>query len=455
MRKYTGAAVFVTLGVFVTGATAGTLWNIDENSSIFDPTNTAYVIENGCVTVNLTSAGALCPTGLGHLASGMENVREVNFVFEAPTAEKNRLHISWSPGGSGKEQFEVILNDQPIGKSRLVDAVDSPEVFNSEKFNISLRKGVNNITLRHLSGDGLRFKYITLSDLRILPLRLNPDLKFPTLDSYEQECNEAGVMLDSTYLRLFAPKKREREAQIIFDYLCKAYDEMYSIVGMHTEYKMVVYHFPENNRNAMGGTSNCTVWYSYDNLELESQKEWIQYKKPHLCGYIEEMAHNFVHASRAQFGWEMIGWTIGTKVTKQVAGNPVRIQEVNATRAGQKETFTRYCRAGYVFPEDLPANQCDRIHAWLLYICEKRYGITFWEDFFAQIRREHSNLLSAASLGRAEEIRNRRYQITIDCFDRLPEVNFKKLLEKYQISLTIDVKSLNPMEPSWDRKFIR
>ena len=38
---------------------------------------------------------------------------------------------------------------------------------------------------------------------------------------------------------------------------------------------------------------------------------------------IEEMAHNFVDAADAQFGWEMIGWTIGVKVTNKVAPNPV------------------------------------------------------------------------------------------------------------------------------------
>ncbi|MFA6187089.1 MAG: ankyrin repeat domain-containing protein [Phycisphaerae bacterium] len=283
---------------------------------------------------------------------------------------------------------------------------------------------------------------------------LNPNLKFPTLQAYETELKEPGIMFDGARLCLFAPKRKSQEAKIIFEYLLKAYDELYSIVGMHTKYKMVVYHFPENSEYGWGGTSECTIWYGCKNLDLDQQEEWIKYKVPHVSGYIEEMAHNFRDASNAQFGWEMIGWTLGIKTAKKVAGNPILTEQVEQTRIGQMETFRRFVSAGYVFPKDLPANLCDRIHAHILWMCENRYGPDFWQDFFTEIRKEQENLKAAEELKDPDRVRNRKYQITIDCFDRLAKIEFKNLLKKNQISLLTDVKSLHPTDPNWNRKFL-
>ncbi|HBG77878.1 MAG TPA: hypothetical protein DDW84_03365 [Phycisphaerales bacterium] len=282
----------------------------------------------------------------------------------------------------------------------------------------------------------------------------NPNLKFPTLQAYEAELKESGVMFDDARLCLFAPKRKSEEAKIIFEYLLKAYDELYNIVGMHTKYKMVVYHFPENSEYCRGGTSECTIWYDCKNLDLDQQEEWIKYKTPHLSGYIEEMAHNFVDASGAHFGWEMIGWSLGVRTAKKVAGNPILAEQAEQTRSGQMETFRRFRNAGCVFPKDLPANLCDRVHAHILWMCENRYGNNFWQDFFTEIRREQGNLKAAKELKDPDKIRNRKYQITIDCFDRLPKVEFKNLLKKNQISLLVDVKSLHPTDQNWNRKFL-
>jgi hypothetical protein len=279
-------------------------------------------------------------------------------------------------------------------------------------------------------------------------------MKFPTLKAYEAECKEPGIMLDDTCLRLFAPKRKSREAEIVFRYLVKAYDELYSIVGSHPEYKLVIYHFPENNEHGWGGTSECAIWYGYKNLEFESQKEWTQYKVPHLSGYIEEMAHNFDGATGAQFGWEMIGWNLGMKVTRKVAGNPILAGHLKETRAVQRETFQRYLRAGYLFPEDLPGNLSDRIHAYVLWMCEQRYGPNFWQAFFREIQKERENFEAVKYLRDPDKVRNRKYQITVECFDRLPKVEFRKLLDKYHLSQTTAIKSLRPTEQNWDRKFL-
>jgi len=282
---------------------------------------------------------------------------------------------------------------------------------------------------------------------------LNPNLKFPTLTAYEAGIKNPGIMLNSNYVCLFAPKEKKQEAKIIFRYLVKAYDELYRIVGRHTEYKIVVYHFPEDNPNFSGGTSNCTIRYGYRNLDLGSDNEWKQYHVPHVSGYIEEMAHNFVHTTHIQFGWEMIGWSIGIKTANKVAGNPLLRKNLLETRQTQKETFKRYQLAGYVFPDDIPANLCDRIHAYLLWQCEQKYGQNFWQDFFNEVNKQQERLLAASKISDSDRNRNERYKITVECFDHLPGLNFEEMMKKSGISLVTDVKSLHPTEPGWDRKF--
>jgi len=283
---------------------------------------------------------------------------------------------------------------------------------------------------------------------------VNPKLKYATLASYEQAIGEKGVFLDANDVCLYAPERWAKESQIVFGYLVAAYQELHKLVGTHTDYKIVVYHFPEGHPDARGGTSNCTIWYGFKNLELENQQEWRKHRVPHLAGYIEEMAHNFVSATHAQFGWEMIGWSIGTKVTEHVAGNPIFFEHIKATRAAQKKTFARYRREGHVFPADLPANLCDRIHAWMLYECEKQYGPGFWRDFFKEVAKEQRSLREAVRLRKGHIIRNRRYQITVGCFDRLKGLRFKERLQALEISLDVDIKSLHPMELGWDRRFV-
>ena len=459
MKKHKTCLMFVVFLNLITGnclfAQPDYVWNIND-SGFFDSTNKAYAINAGQVTADLTCDTALCPTGLGHLASGRDSVKEIRFLFNNEAGSDCWLHISWNPGGSGKEQFEVLCNSAGVDKSVLANAGEKPYQLITEKFKVKLSKGDNKITLRHLSGDGLRFKYIFLSKSDKLPSTplLNPGLKFPTLKAYQAECKEPGIMLDEINIRLFAPKRKAREAKIIFKYLVKAYEQLYRLVGMHPEYKLVVYHFPENNEHGWGGTSNCTIWYSYKNLDLESQKEWTQYKVPHLSGYIEEMAHNFDGNAGAQFGWEMIGWNLGVKVTKKVARNPIFTRQIKQTRTVQKETFQRYRKAGCIFPQDLPGNLSDRIHAYVLWMCERKYGLSFWQDFFGEIRKEQENLNAAKYLRDPDKIRNRKYQITVECFDRLPKLEFKEMLKKYQLSLTTAIKSLRPTKPEWNRKFL-
>ena len=119
-------------------------------------------------------------------------------------------------------------------------------------------------------------------------------------------------------------------------------------------------------------------------------------------------------------------------------------------RAEQEETFKRYRADGNVFPSDIPANLCDRIHAHVLWKFEQTYGPAFWPTFFKEIAAQRMALMAAT--GTADERRNARYRITIDCFDRVTKGDFQKFLSESGISLTTDVKSLHPTEPGWNRK---
>jgi hypothetical protein len=401
----------------------GVVWQIGAGR-LTDPAKLASRIQERRVTVDLRGPSP-CPAVLGG------RVREILLLYDLKKPGQYWLHVAWHGGGSGKEQFEVVSGGQALGNSQLVEAAAQPYERVEEKFRIELPAGDHELRLRHLSGDGLHLERIALAAAAELPLILNPALKFLTLKAYQREIKEPGVLLDGDRVRLYAPKRKATQARLIFRYLEKAYDELYRIVGTHTKYRMVVYHFPPGNPHARGGTSNCTLWYGYGNLNLDAQGEWRLHRIPHVSGYIEEMAHNFVSASLAQFGWEMVGWSISAKVSQKVAGNPRHTKRLKETRDLQAETFERYRRLGNTFPADIPANLCDRIHAYILWRCERKHGRDFWPDFFTEIRKERPRLLLAGAGRSGGQRRNARYQITVDCFHRLMQrkgVDFKALL---------------------------
>lgn len=451
---------------------ADVIWDISQRG-LFDPTNKAYLMDGGQVRVNLDAGDAKCPSGLGELGTGRPDVKEVHLVFQARESGNVWLHVLWDPGGSGRSQFAVSCNGEKIGESERIDTRKQPYRKIASRFNVPLQLGRSDIALVYRSGGSLRLENIVLSKTedysagKELPPTFNPDLKYPTLADYEKAIQEQAVMLDSTYVRMFAPKRRAAEANIIFPYLVKAYDELYKIVGVHTRYKIMVYHFPENSPDTHGSSgyvSDCTLWYQHHDLDLASQSEWQQYHVPHVCNYIEEIAHSFIHAMHAEFSFEMMGWTIGMKVAQKVAGNPILTRHLQETRQRQFENFQRYVQAGYVLPRDVPANLCDRIHACILYQAEMQYGPGFWPDVFARIREQKDALAVTIHLRDSDECHNARYRITVDCFDKLDKIHFKDRLRQAHISVTTHIvedshsndgaKAIHTINPNWDRRFL-
>ncbi len=279
----------------------------------------------------------------------------------------------------------------------------------------------------------------------------HPDAPFTTAEAFAKAIGRPAVMLSSSNVTILAPKNREQAAATVLPYLSRAYDELYKIVGVHTKYKILVYAYPPGTAGVRGGTSGCVIKYTDENLDLDSRPEWRQYRVPHVSGYIEEMAHNFVHATGAEFGWEMIGWTIGVKVCDIVAPNPIYGRQAQETRQGQDQTWRRYVAAGNTFPADVPGDQADRLHAYLLRMCEQKYGPQFWPDFFAELRKMHEAFAAPEAQGDTRGL-DVRYRLTVQCFERLPGLNFTKLLEQSGISTTVAVQSLKPTEPGWNRK---
>jgi hypothetical protein len=421
------------------------LWDIGEKG-LFERNDQGRVLENGRAVVDLDNPIPSCPTALG-------TPKEIVLRYRVPKSELYFFQVAWHPGDSGQEQFEIRFDGKTVATSLRVDAATCAASELMERVSLIHRTaGQHEIVLRQLSGDGIALKQLILTESPTPSRPIKPGLQFPNLAAYEKEIKEPGIVLDSDNVRLFAPKSKEKAAQTVFPYLVKAYDEYYRMVGVHTAYKIMVYHFPENNPNWRGGTSECSIWYGYKNLDLEDQPEWRLHQVPHVMGYIEEMGHNFVAASQAMFGWEMVGAMISRQVTATVAGNPTFSEMMKHARPELESTYRNYRAAGNVFPKELPANLCDRIHAWILWDCEQAYGPRFWPNFFREIGKQRLAFRQAGQIANDDNRRNAAYRITVDCFDRLMEGKFKTRLTEAGISLTTDVKSLQPMGKDWNRR---
>ena len=147
----------------------------------------------------------------------------------------------------------------------------------------------------------------------------------------------------------------------------------------------------------------------------------------------------------------MVGWSIGAKVSGIVAPNPIHKEHVARTRQHQSQTHQRYIANGRTFPRDTASEQADRIHAHLLWRCEQEYGPDFWRDFFTEVRKERASFLGPEAQGDSRGL-DVRYRLTVECFDQLPGLNFRKMLAENGVSTNVAVQSLEPTKPGWNRR---
>ncbi len=414
------------------------------------------------VVVDLGAPEVYCPIEIGRRITQWTRVSNVpgagkgaevlEFLFPNDFDPRDYwLHVVWQTASGRAAQFEVSCNRKPVGESRR-GAESAPYEWNEEKFRVSVNRGGSQIRFRLLTPDAVvRLKDVALcryDSLEPLPHPVCPTVVLRNLAEFEEAIREPALMLDSKYVRLFAPKKMETQARIAFPYIKKGYDTFYEMIGMHTNYKLVVYASPRWSPHCWGGTATgaTLIPYGYNLLDLETQEQWKRHRVPRLIGLFEEMGHDFTLGLGTRFGGEAIGMYLSGKVTMEVTGNPYSRDRRERGRKALKETMRRYIEAGYVFPDDIPGGVSDRIHHEILYQCEEKYGASFLRDFFTEVRKERDRLRSADG--------NTRYQITIDCFDRLPGLNFRELLRDLRISDKTSWYSLRPSRPDWDRRFI-
>ena len=453
-----------TGGGFVDKGDAGrVLWNIggEDRFNIYN----SYPVEDigkdkelgriGRVTVDLGNEYATCPHGLGRWIPAQRRkafVKEILFRFRSGRAGNFRLHVIWNGLQKGNDQFEVEINGAPAGKSRLMDGsaqVNWSQVTR-EKFPVRIAAGENTIVLRLLSGDGLRFRNIVLceqEEIGDLPRAMSPFLEIQSRKIFETVIGEPAVEIDSPFIRMYAPKRREGDARKVFAYLRRAYEVYYELTKQHTRYKVVVFPFPPECIYCFGGMDqkSCAIYYSFGLIDLVSEDNPFlkKYGVPRIGGVVSEMGHAFNGGSGVCFGMEADGDCISRYVVGKVAPDP-RITK-GMPDAIVEPTMKRYIEGGYVFPVDIPKNLADRIHKYILMQCERRYGENFWPDFFKEVRKRQDRMQAAKDVDEA-------YRLTIECFDAMPGLEFKKLLREYHISLTTDCYTLVRQKDPWDRR---
>jgi hypothetical protein len=409
----------------------------------------------GRVTVDLENEYATCPHGLGRWveAQGRKSfVKEIVFRFRSERAGDLRLHVIWNALQKGDDQFAVEVNGEPVGNSRLVDGSRQQNWLQvtREKFSVGINAGDNTLVLRLLSGDGLRFRNIVLCEqeqIRDLPRAVSPSLEIQSWKAFETVIGEPAVEIDSPFIRMYAPKRRERDARKVFAYLRRTYEVYYGLTGQHTRYKIVVFAFPPECIYNYGGMSQttCAIYYSFSLLDLVSEDNPFlkKYGVPRIAGVASEMGHAFNGGSGVCFGMEAHGDRISKYVVSKVAPDPRAAEQKRKMIEQMPDTVKRYIEGGYVFPDDVPKNLADRIHRYLLVLCEHRYGENFWPDFFREVRKRRESMQAAKDVDEA-------YRLTNECFDALPGLEFKKLLQEFHISLTTDCYTLVRQDP-WDR----
>jgi len=414
------------------------------------------------VVVDLGAAEIYCPIEIGRritqwtrvstLPGGGKGADTLEFAFPNDFQPADYwLHVVWQAASQEAAQFELFSNGKRIGASRKGTASAAYE-WNEEKFRVRVNRGENRIQLKLLTPQGVvRLKDVALcryESIEPLPRPVCPTVVLRNLAEFEKAIREPAVVLDSKYVRLFASKKMERQARIAFPYITKGYDALYHMIGMHTNYKLVVYSSPDWSPHCWGGTATgaTLIPYGYFLLDLDRQEVWKRHGVPRLVGLFEEMGHDFTLGLGTRFGGEAIGMYLSGKVTMEVTGNPYTRERRERGRKALKETMRRYIEGGYVFPEDIPGGVSDRIHHEILYQCEEKYGPDFWRDFFTEVRKRRDRLRRADG--------NTRYRITVDCFDRLPGLDFREMLRDLRISDKTSWYSLRPSRPEWDRRFI-
>jgi len=183
-------------------------------------------------------------------------------------------------------------------------------------------------------------------------------------------------------------------------------------------------------------------------VDVYEHEAWKKHRIPRMTGIYEEMGHCFIDNAGTPFATGGLGAFVSGIVNEKLVPTPeFRERRANWRKGQNYTTLMQYVENGYVMPARYRPGQTDRLYKAVLKLCEVEYGENLWRDFFAEARKRRTQLL----LGDRDEM----HRIIVDCFDRLPGLEFRKILRKYRFS---DKTSLATIckQKDWeqDRRFI-
>jgi hypothetical protein len=92
----------------------------------------------------------------------MPPVERIDILYTSP-AGPYELEVAWHPGGSGREAFNVFLDDVLVASSRTRDGALEPYLEETERVAVTHTAGRHVLSIWRISGDGLHFGMLRLA----------------------------------------------------------------------------------------------------------------------------------------------------------------------------------------------------------------------------------------------------------------------------------------------------
>jgi len=418
------------------------------------------------VTVDLDARMVRCPFEMGERIRGLGRERingvrgphELALVFDNRFAAGTyRFHVLWRAAKDEGEGFEVICNGTHAGESG--GPTPEPDSWTRSQFRLPVREGRNQVIIRSRSPEVLIVFFdlalTTFEDMDALPRPVYPAARVTSVQDFEKVAREPGLILDSKYVRLVTGRSMEILAREFFPYLVKTYDAFYGITGVHTRYKLVLFATPHGCTYSTGGTFPrvSIIPYGYDTIDpnARQQEMWREHGVPRIRGIAEEMGHCFTMGGPGVgFGGEALGVFVCYRVIRIAAPYP-GIEDPYAEGGGNRQTVADYIANGYRLPDkpNYPPVTSYRIYQVLLDDCEKAYGPDLLKDFFTEVRKTRTPIKPDSPTDYSK-----RLQLTVECFDRLPGLNFRERMRKLRLSQRTTWYSLYGKTREWGGKLL-
>src|SRR5690606_32424681 len=107
----------------------------------------------------------------------------------------------------------------------------------------ALQNGHEGTANRIRQAGGTTGESMIASSTAVRAREINPSAPFQDVKSFERAIGMRATLLTDDNVWFFGPKALEEQMTIVFPYLTQAYEELFDIVGQHTEYIIVTYAF--------------------------------------------------------------------------------------------------------------------------------------------------------------------------------------------------------------------